>query len=49
MGIIENMNYVNKEESKHVDKEDYITLLFHIELREKGGETNCYSGITSKT
>ena len=48
MGIIRNMNSVNNEVSKHVDKEDYITVLFHIGFPTKGGETNYYSGLTSK-
>ena len=48
MGIIGNLNSENNEVSKHVDKEDYITVLFHIGFPTKGGETNYYSGLTSK-
>ena len=39
MGIIGNMNNLNKEVSKDVDKEDYITVLFHLGFPRKGGET----------
>ena len=48
MGIIGNMDKDNKEVTKHVDKEDYITVLFHIRFPTKGGEMNYYSGLTSK-
>ena len=44
MGIIANINNFNKEVSRHVDKEDYITVLFHLGFPTKGGETNYYSG-----
>ena len=30
--IIGNMNEDNQEVTKHDDKEDYITVLFHIEI-----------------
>ena len=39
LGIIRNMNNLNKKVSKHVDKEDYITVLFHLGFPRKGGET----------
>ena len=42
--IIGNMNNLNKEVTKHVDKEDYITVLFHEGFPSKGGEINYYSG-----
>ena len=48
MGIIGNMNGDNKEATKHIDKHDYITVLFHILFPTKDGETNYYSGLTSK-
>ena len=49
MGIIGKMNNLYKEVSKHVDKEDYITFLFfYLGFPTKGGETNYYSGLTSK-
>ena len=48
MGIIGNMNNCNKEVSKHVDKEDYITVLFHLGFPTKVGETNDYSVLTSR-
>ena len=49
MGIIRNMHEKNKEVSKYIDKEDYIAVLFHLGFPTKGGETNYYSGLTSKT
>ena len=48
MGIIVNMHEKNKEVSKHIDKEDYITVFFHIRCPTNGGETNYNSGLTSK-
>ena len=48
MGVIGNMSENNTEVSKHIDKEDYITVLFHVGYPTKGGETNYYSGVTSK-
>ena len=48
MVIIGSMNNLNKELSKHVVKEDYIVLLFHLGFPTKGGETNYYDGLTSK-
>ena len=38
----------NKRVSKNIDKEDYITVLFHLGFPTKGGETNYYSGLSSK-
>ena len=48
MGIIGNMNNLNKEASKYVDKEDYIAVLFHIGFPHKRRVTNYCSGLTSK-
>ena len=48
LGIFGNMNNLNKEVSKHVDKEDYRTVLFHLGFPTKGGEINYYSSLTSK-
>ena len=48
MGIIGNMTNLNKEVSKHVDKQDYITVLFRLGLTTTGVETNYYSGLISK-
>ena len=42
------MNNLNKEVSKHVDKEDHITVLFHLWFPTEGGETYYYSGLISK-
>ena len=47
MGIIRNMNNLDKEVSKYVDREDCITVLFHLEFPIKGQETNYYSSFTS--
>ena len=48
MGIIGNMNNLDKEVSKHLDKEDEITVLFHLGSPIKVEETNYCSGLTSK-
>ena len=48
MSIIGNTNNLNKELLKHADKEDYMTVLFHLGFLTKGGETSYYSSLTSK-
>ena len=35
MGIIGNINYLNKEVSKHVNKKDYIAVLFYLGFSTK--------------
>ena len=47
MGMIKNMNNLNKEVSNYVDKEDYVTVLFYLGFPMKGRETNYYSCLTS--
>ena len=42
------MNHLNKKVSKRVDKEKYVTISFYLRFPIKGGETNYYSGLTSK-
>ena len=42
------MNNLNKEESKHVNKEDYVTVLFHLGFSTKGAKINYYFNLTSK-
>ena len=42
------MNNHNKEVLKYIDKEDNIIVLFHLGFAKKEGETNYYSGLTSK-
>ena len=37
-----------KEVSKHVYKEDFVTVWFHVGFLTKSGETKYYSGLTNK-
>ena len=41
----ENGDYV----SKHMDKEDFVTTLFHVGDPSNVGETKYYAGLTSKS
>ena len=43
MSIIENMINHNKDMPNDVDKDDYITVLFHLGFPPKYQETNYYS------
>ena len=33
--------------SKHINRDDFVTVLFHIGQPLYGGGTNCYTGLTS--
>ena len=43
--LIENGDYV----FEHMDKEDYVTSLYHVSDPSNGGETKYYTGLTSKS
>ena len=47
MGVIGNLNENGDYVSKHMDKEDLITALFHVGNPTKGGGTKYYTGLTS--
>ena len=49
MGIIGSLNENSDYKSKHMDKEDLITALFHVGDPSNGGETKYYTGFTSKS
>ena len=49
MGIIGNLKENGDYVSKHVDKEDIVTALFHVGNPSKGSETKYYAGLTSKS
>ena len=49
MGIIDNLNENGDYVSKHMDKEDLVTALFHVGNHSNGGETKHYTGLTSKS
>ena len=49
MGIIGNLNENGDCVSKHMDKEDLVTVLFHIGDPSNGGEAKYYTGLTSKS
>ena len=48
MSIIGNLNENCDYVSKHMDKEDVVTALFHVGDPLNGGETKYYTGLTSK-
>ena len=47
MGIIGDLNKNGDYVSKHMDKEDLVTALFHVGDPSNGGETKYYTGLTS--
>ena len=47
MGIIGNLKENGDYVSKHMDKEDLVTALFHVGHPSNGGETKYYTGLTS--
>ena len=49
MSIIGNLNKNGDYVSKHVDKEDVVTTLFHVGDPSNGDETKYYTGLTSKS
>ena len=49
MGIIGNLNESGDYVSKHMDKKDLITALFHVGDPSNGGETNYYNSLTNYT
>ena len=49
MSIIGNLNENGDYVSKHMDKEDFVTALFHVGDPSNGGETKYYTGLTSKS
>ena len=49
MNLIGNLNENGDYASKHTDKEDFVTALFHIGDPSNGGETKYYTGLTSKS
>ena len=49
MIIIGNLNENGAFVSKHMDKDDFVTALFHVGDPSNGGETKYYTGLTSKS
>ena len=49
MSIIGNLNENGDYTSKHIDKDNFITALFHVGDPSNGGETNYYTGLTNKS
>ena len=49
MDIIGNWNKNSDHISKHMDKEDFVTTLFHVGDPSNGGGTKYYAGLTSKS
>ena len=49
MGIIGNLNENGDYTSKHMDKEDLVTVFFYVSDPSNGGETKYYAGLTSKS
>ena len=47
MSIIDNLNKNGDYVSKHMDKEDLVTALFHVGDPSNGGETKYYNGLTA--
>ena len=48
MGIIGNLSTNSDLVSKHIDRDDSITILFHTGQPMYGGRTDCYTGLTSE-
>ena len=49
MGIISNLNENVDHVSKHMDKEDFVTTLFHVGDSSNGSDTKYYTGLISKS
>ena len=49
MGIISNLNENVDHVSKHMDKEDFVTALFHVGDPSNGGDTKYHTGLISKS
>ena len=47
MSIIGNLNENGDYVSKHMDKEDLVTTLFHVGDPSNGGKTKYYTALTS--
>ena len=47
MAVVGNLSTHGNLVSKHVDKDDFITVLFHIGKPLHGGGTNYYTNLTS--
>ena len=47
MAVVGNLSTHGDLVSKHIDKNDFITVLFHIGKPLQGGGTNYYTGLTS--
>ena len=47
MAVIGNLSTNDDKVSKHIDRDDFITVLFHIGQPLYDGRTNNYPGITS--
>ena len=47
MAVIGNLSTNDNLVSKHIDRDDFITELFHIGQPLYGGGTNYYTGLTS--
>ena len=48
MGIIGNLNPNGDLFFRHIDKKDFITVLFHVDQPLHGGGTDYHSGLTSE-
>ena len=47
MAVIGNLSTNDDLVLKHIDRDDFITVLFYIGQPLHGGGTNCYTGFTS--
>ena len=49
ISIIGNLNKNGDYVSKHMDKDNFVTTLFHVGDPSNGGETKYFTGLTSKS
>ena len=47
MAVIDNLSTNGDLVSRHIDKDDFITVLYHIGQPLYGSGTNYYTGLTS--
>ena len=48
MAVVGNLSTNGDLVSKYIDKDDFITVLYHIGQPLHGGGTNCYTGLISE-